>query len=423
MVIILLAVVVSACKKTDDVGLNVVADTDNALNVGFHDEYELTTYSTIVDSLATKNTSYSLLGSMVDPIFGTTTAGFYTQFRLSNYSLDFGDNPVCDSIVLSLDYSSFYGDSLAMQRIMVYEVDEDFYDDTAYYSNSNLSYKQTAIFDDIISFNLTDSILIDGSMVLPHLRLTLDNSFGESIIAMSGSTELSNDEEFLKFMKGLHITAEQAMFGGGHASFSLLSSISALSLYYHNDEDTTSEVFVINENCNRFQNFNHHNYVGADINLVNQLQDIDSTNGQQEFYLQGMAGSRAFIRIEDLDTIVSNGPIAVQFAELEFNVSNIGSQEPPTNIALIGVNDEGDNVFLKDSEGGQISIGGTYDEASGQYRFIITRTFQEIVLGESDIVAFRLLVAAEAIMPNRLIIGGPEVADGTRLKVYYTEAK
>ncbi len=424
MVTILLAVVFSACKKTENVGLDVVADSANDLNVGFNDSYKLTTYSTLVDSIASKSTNYSILGSMVDPVFGTTTAGFYTQLRLASTDLDFGDNPVCDSIVLSLDYYNFYGDSNAVQRIKVYQVDEAFYDDTAYYTNSTLALKAMPIFDDEVSFNLTDSVLLDGVNVLPHLRLTLDKSFGESIIDKSGSTELSNNEEFLEFIKGIHVTADQAMFGGGHASFSLMSSVSAVTIYYHNDADTANETFVINENCNRFQSFDHYDYAGADMNFTNQLKDIDSTSGQQEFYLQGMASSRGFIRIEKLDSIVSDGPIAVQLAELEFNVADPGTDyDIPSNIVLIGINDEGTNVFLKESSAGTISIGGSYNSTDGNYTFDITRTVQDMFLGISDIVAFRVLIGAEAIMPNRLVIGGSDAADGTRLKVYYTKPK
>ncbi len=423
IVILLSAVVVSGCKKSENLGLDVVADPDAALNVGFDDSYRLITYSTLIDTIPTKNVGMVMLGSEVDPVFGTTTDGFYSQLRLSNNNLDFGSNPICDSIVFSMDYAGFYGDSTGVQHIKVFELDEGFVTDTPYYSNSVLALKSPAIFDEDVTFNLKDSITLFGKKTKPHLRLTLDNAFGTKILDKSGSAELVDNEAFLKFIKGLRVIADEAVMGGGIASLNLLSSLSSVTLYYHNDDDTTYEVFLINENCDRFTTFNHHDFYNANMEFTNQVVNGDTSLGQQEFYLQGMASTRGYISIRDIDSLANEDPIAVQLAELVFNVSSTSTKhEIPKSVSLIGINDDGKNVFLQESDGGRSNFGGHYDDVNKQYVFNITRTVQAMFLGKSEIKAFRLVISGEVVTPNRVILKGADASQGTRLRIYYTKA-
>ena len=425
IVILLSAVVVSGCKKSENLGLDVVANPEDALNVGFDDSYRLISYSTLIDTIPTKNVGMVMLGSEVDPVFGTTTDGFYSQLRLSNNNLNFGNNPICDSIVFSMDYAGFYGDSTGTQHLKVFELDEGFVTDTPYYSNSVLALKSPAIFDEDVTFNLKDSITLFGKKTKPHLRLNLDKAFGTKILDKSGSAELVDNEAFLKFIKGLRVIANKDIMSGdgGIASINLLSALSSVTLYYHNDDDTTYEVFLINENCDRFTTFNHHSFYNANMEFTNQVVNGDTSLGQQEFYLQGMASTRAYIRIRDIDSLAKEEPIAVQLAELIFSVSSTSAMpEEPKSISLIGINSAGKNVFLQESDGGRSNFGGRYDDVKKQYVFNITRTVQDMFLGKSGIKAFRVVISGEVVTPNRVILKGADASQGTRLRIYYTKA-
>ena len=109
----------AACKKSPEtIGNNLISDSNYI--IPFHtDTTEIQCHS-YFDSVSTKNTNYALLGSMKDPIFGNSEAGFFTQFRLSLAGQSFGESPMLDSLVLQLSLSNYYGDTNVLQTVRVY---------------------------------------------------------------------------------------------------------------------------------------------------------------------------------------------------------------------------------------------------------------------------------------------------------------
>lgn len=427
LMIILSAVMVYGCTKPDDIGQDVVALPGEQLNVHFTDTVTINTHSFIIDSVPTTSTSSQIFGSVLDPYFGSTVASIYTQLRLANNDLDFGTNPVCDSIVLGIDYTGFYGDTAAIQHIKVFRLDEDMYLDTAYYSNNTITPQTSPIYDQDIVFDLTDSVELWGGKTKPHMRLALDKSFGDEIVALSGQTELSNNEEFLQYLKGLYITLDkQAANGGGFAYVDLLSNYSRLTLYYHNDdEDSLYEYFLINQNCAYFNNFNHFGYQDAAPEVQNQIVNKDTTLGMQELYLQSMAGVRTYMDFPFIDNLKANNQLAIHKAELLVNISDKSdtlTYPAPTKISVVGIDSEGRNIFLTDYLEGTGFYGGVYKEDNNQYVFNITHTIQEMLIGTSELYGLRIIIAGESVIGNRLILNGNKAAaNNTRLRLYYTD--
>src|SRR3989344_2762641 len=82
--------VLASCKKDEgDLGLIVQPEGD-ALQGNVIDTFSLITYSVLDDSLQSNNFSNNMVGSMIDPVFGTSQMGIYTQINLSS------NNPVFD---------------------------------------------------------------------------------------------------------------------------------------------------------------------------------------------------------------------------------------------------------------------------------------------------------------------------------------
>ena len=425
LIIILSAVMVFSCTKPEDIGQEIVAQPGEQVLLNFTDTVTITTHSYIIDSIPTKFVSPQLLGSILDPVFGATAAGLYTQTRLANNDLDFGSNPVCDSIVFGLDYVGFYGDTAATQHIKIYQLDESMNIDSGYYSNTSLSLMQPALFDEDLVFELNDSVQLAGGKVRPHLRMNLPVSFGQMILSKSGQTELSNNEEFLKFIKGYYVIADEKLNGGGMVSVNLNSNYSRVTLYYHNDEDTTFEYFVINENCAKFSYFDHFNYQNSDPDFYNQVVLEDKTNDDQTFYIQPNAGVRTEFEFPYILELNKEHPAAVQKAEIILNISDISdtaNYTVPSSISIVGISDEGNNMFLTDYYEGSTYYGGVYDPNKNQYIFNITRTIQDLLLGTSKWHGFRIIVNGEAVLGNRAVFNANKTnVNNTRLRVYFAD--
>ncbi len=153
------------------------------------------------------------MGSYYEQIFGTSTASFYTQVRLSSVNYDFGPNPVLDSLVLTLDYNGYYGDTNSSLAIHVYEVSEQMYRDSAYYSNEDISnegfdYANTHF---IPRPNTPVYPVSDTIAELPRLSIRLSDispDLGNKILN-ADSASLADNANFVNYFKGLYVTTNK----------------------------------------------------------------------------------------------------------------------------------------------------------------------------------------------------------------------
>ncbi|MBE0641954.1 MAG: DUF4270 family protein, partial [Bacteroidales bacterium] len=129
----MLILLASSCKKDPvEVGLGIQPEED-MIGVYYSDTTTILAYSKVNDSVRTDETVLSLAGSYFDPVFGTSTAGFFTQFLLSSNKADFGFSPTLDSLVISLAYGGYYGNEEGEITLRVYEVTEKLEYDSVYY--------------------------------------------------------------------------------------------------------------------------------------------------------------------------------------------------------------------------------------------------------------------------------------------------
>ena len=237
-------------------------------------------------------------------------------------------------------------------------------------------------------------------------------------------TELSNNESFLQFIKGFFVTAEKTSQTGGIAYFDLMSSLSCLTLYYHNDDDTLNYVFAINESCAYFNTFNHYSYKDADPDLLFQLQKTDTTLGDQSLFVQSMGGVKVRFKIPHLMEMVANGPIAIHNAELLLNVksgSDVGF-DPVYSLAVVELDSTGKQQFIDDYYEGSAYFGGDYDELSKRYSFNLNRYIQNVLIGDEIDYGIEIIAKGASIYGNRLIFAGPKSTDRPmRLKVTYSK--
>lgn len=138
----LIALVFVGCDdNTGSIGGNLMPDDDTITPKTAM--FYATTQSILADSIYAR-TSTAYLGRYTDPDFGVFEADFLTQFNCpDNFILGIPDSLLVDgyNIGLSIQYgrNDFYGDSLALNKLSVYELDKNIEDtsNAYYYTNIN----------------------------------------------------------------------------------------------------------------------------------------------------------------------------------------------------------------------------------------------------------------------------------------------
>jgi len=411
LIVLLIVSFITACnKKADQVGLGL-QPASAELSVVFDNNSGLISYSVREDSVRTDANAIKtgMLGSMVDPVFGKTTAEIYSQFRLSENGHSFGTEAILDSMVLSLTYSSFYGDTLTPQTVKVYEISEDMDPDTTYYSNNSIADYGTEIAALTFTPGPADTLYIDSIPLKPQLRIPLSSEFGQKILDADDAV-YDDNEAWLDFMKGLHIATDPVGADGGMLLFDMFDSQTVLTIYYRSGDpqDTLSFTFLSNNNCARFTAFDHNEYMEASQPLRAQIIDDDTTGGEELFFLQGMGGVKAQLRLPDIMEFFAEDTVAINEAKLVFNVYDDGSGlVGPPQLGLAMIDEDGDYVPIADASEVLSYYGGYLNENEDKYFFRISRHVQQVLTGDVPNYPLALLVQGGSFRANRVMLFGP----------------
>lgn len=412
-----IALLFQACKKDDNFGLDIINLPGDRFGIHYTDTFSVVAWSKREDSLQTSGVTLNLLGSYFDPVFGKSNASIFTEVLLSTNNVSFGDNAVGDSLLLTMRFSGYYGDSTASHRVRIYEIDQaaDFSKDSVYYSNHTLPYNNLQpLYDGVIAFNPVDSTSFGGNKVPPLLKIPLNNVLIDKLIGASGSSDLLNNDAFRQFFRGLHITVDEVnnINDGIIGYFNMNADLSGLTLYYHNDDDTLSYPFLISTDCAKFTHFDHDGYKDAENDLKNQ----DTTGENSRLYLQPMAGQKIFIRLPYIKDLVKDKPAGITRAELVLKADQTdftSSQYAPSpKVTIARINDEGKNAFISDILEGETFMGGTYDPEKKEYRLRITRHIQDILTGKYNNNGLVVMVSGGSVMAHRVVIMGNKGGTG-----------
>lgn len=409
-----------SCNDPDLIGLDVQPPGDK-INLVYSDTATVSAFTVREDSLRSDEVSQYLLGSYVDSVFGRTDAGIFAQVLLPSSNVNLGTSLTLDSVVLTLAYSGYYGDISLAQVIHVYQLDESMSLNDSYYSNKIFDYNQTELGSATITPAPNDSVLVDGGNTAPHMRIRLSSQFGDSLLQMSVNSQLTTNENFLTLLKGLYIKADPVISGGGMLYINLLASMSKLTLYYQSDTVAKVFSFVFANESARMTHFSHEYFtpitpVGEQLNDPNHDTSI--------VYVQSMAGVKTKIRFPNLKNFVAGGMIAVNKAELEITVTDNSDNRlaVPDKLLILGVDANGNPVFLLDQFEGSAYYGGTYSTSERKYKFNIARHIQNVLTGQSEDYGLYLAVSGGVVQANRVIIGGATHPNyRMKLNLYYTK--
>ena len=422
--LLLLVVCLISCKKEyNSIGLNL----EDELLGTTRDTTSITAYSVLYDTLSTTNLSTQYLGELHDPIFGKTVASVYSQFLSSGSTPSFGENPIIDSVVLTLQTAGFYGDTTAALHFEVYELNEDLDKETTYYNYSTTDHNN----NNLVNYpganhyvRPNSSIVLNSEVLSPHLRIRLTPEFGQRLI--DESTGWLTDAAILTDFRGLFIQATSTHATGCLFSTNMTSSLTGLTIYYHNTAgDGLSYSFRPSESGITYNNYNHFDYTDACQDLRRQIINNDSTQ-ISKLYLQAMAGVRARISLPYIRQKFADLDNRVVINRAELVISNYYPSEAifthPSGLSIQGVKNDGiyyipdDDMLSSDG-----FFGGTYNASTGEYRIRITQFIQQLILNQGNYANyFYLTVKGSGTHANRLVFHSstPEIGyEGQQLRV------
>jgi hypothetical protein len=398
-------------------------DPLDLLTMGYTDTVQIVAYSIPEDSVYTSNLQYAQIGSMYDPIFGITTANFYTQLYLTSTSVKFGTNPVFDSAFLYIPYKSSFGDTLSNMTFRVYTLLEDIEDSTGYYSNSTLDYDEANPIGEItFQPKPNDSSYFEGSTHAPFLRIPINSAFGNHVMNPNDTVSLYNNAGFVNFYKGLCIVAENqtTQNKGAIITFNMPSDYSRIIMYYHNDnEDSLNYNFSINEDGLRFQNYDHRGYAEATTMLKEQLQG-NISSGQQFLFAQGMGGVKIKIEFPHLNKWFESEKVIINDAQLILGNASVSDLfTNPSSVTLRGVGEGGSTspTVIVDESDVTGYFDGTYSSASNSYRFRVKRYVQQVLTGKTNDNGLHLIIPGASYVGSRLVLNGTS-SPQSDLKLY-----
>lgn len=433
-------IALGSCKKEEsNIGDGL---QEEGLNVITSDTFSLITYTDELDSMASDETSISLLGNYNDPVFGNVDCGIVTQLRLSSTNPSFAANPsdvVVDSVVLQLSYSGikWYG-NLDPITVEVYELDEDLLrDDQDYYTFTtpvdkgvNLVPVGTAtITPDVVS----PVILANGDSLSAHLRIQLDTTLvGDNLVNINGNGDMSSDDNFVQAFKGLYIKADGSGLGpqqGGVLYFALESSLSKVTMYFHEVLDPTPKEYDFNINSNAAR-YNKITYDRTGTAVEAAL--ADTTLGMNEFYMQG-GSAWAVVHFPHIDALNYDAQgnedrKIINKATLILPVQDFSPDafDPSVSLFIARIVDKNTSDFTLDYSLSSTIAGNTvdYDQSNREYRFNMTLEIQAILNGERENNGFRIYASSFfASSIERVIFNGPNstLKDKARLEITYTD--
>lgn len=418
----LLSLLISSCTKDlSPIGMDLLNPAD-LLSMGYTDTIQIKAYSIPEDSVYTSNLTYAQIGSMYDPIFGRTTANFYSQVFITTTRVRFGTSPVFDSAFLYLPYKSAYGDTLSNMTFHVYNLTGDIVDSLSYYSNSKVAYDEANPIGQVtFQPRPHDSAYYAGSTQAPILRIPINSNFGNYILNSQDTTQLNNNTQFVKFYKGICIVADPQSTPGKGAivSFNMPSDYSRIVMYYHNTEDTLSYSFAISSDCSKFQNYDHNNYAEATPLLQQQLAGNTET-GQQFLFAQGLGGVKIKIEFPYLKQWFNNEKVVINDAQLILGNASISDVfTNPSAITLRGVGEAGTTspYTIVDEDESSTYFDGNYVSSTNSYRFRLTRYIQQVLTGKTNNNGLHLIIPSASYSGGRLVLNGTS-SPQSDLKLY-----
>jgi hypothetical protein len=409
---------IASCSEPSLIGLDLQPLSDQP--TWKIDTFEVTAFTVREDSLIMWSPTKNLielptlfLGSMNDAYVGASFAGFVSQLRIGNTITPstFAGVTTPDSVILSFAYRGIDGDSSALHRISVYELNEKLVADSTYYSSRLLARGPVLGHTELVP-KLADSVLVGSATLPPMLRIPLDTALGGRFMRQYtiNPATFADNTAFNDFFKGVVLT-DSADGVGSILNFASTSGYHRLTVYFSGNK---SYEFIIDANAVRFSTFIHE-YIAVNTDSL----------ADDPLVVQSMAGLKDSLVIRNLSSLYSDGPVSISSAKLVFTAgagTGTGNMSPHNNLLIFASDSIGKNVTTADATETTSYYGGAYSSTTGTYTFNVARyvqqTLNKIYTGTGSDYGLFLVAGGSTSNARRTVLQG---GTAIRLVVHSTK--
>lgn len=345
----------SCDKDFNAIGDDLIGDNHFGLE---SEKYDVVAYNQEVTPIQSNGLAVNALGIYDNPVLGTTTANYVTQLTLSAYAPTIGDEPVIESVVLSVPYfnhatgadpkggslyelDSIYGDPKGLIKLSVHEskvqMRSSYYDGGSqfaqmYYTNQdssaddinfNAPENKGILLNDSLdkaqnnefffsAIQTKDSTIVDANAAVkkytytysvPEMHLNLNKDFFLNKVLKAPAAKLANADAFQEYFRGLYFKAEKS--GTSASNMALIDfSKGKITIKYkaktasttdgETKEDKSLVISLGGATASLLNDVKKPDYANA-INSAN----VNSTLGDERLYLKGGQGSLAVIDLSN----------------------------------------------------------------------------------------------------------------------------
>jgi len=202
----------SSCNDSNMLGTSIQPDKDK-ISVAY-DTVHVKTKTIFMDSVLLRNSVFAL-GSFKDHTYGTTKSDFMAQLYCAREFEIPDDVNQIDSAYIYLYYTTWFGDSTALNTISVYQLNNPLDVNQTYFANTDVSKycdktkliaKGSFIAGDVYS---TDSVRA-LSTYAPSIKLPLSMTLAQQFLKDSRTNpeKFQTPEAFQKYFNGIYVTTE-----------------------------------------------------------------------------------------------------------------------------------------------------------------------------------------------------------------------
>lgn len=412
--VILLAVMgifTASCQKgLLKIGENLLPEGD-LVTIKAIDTLHVYSYTEYNDSARTDNPSLSYLGTTYDPYFGTSTSGFVTQMRLTPKwdGLSF----TVDSVKLFLHLLTTKGtQSDFVHSFSLYEIADQIYTDTAYYSNTQVNLTGFKIANIQLPTLRTDTIN-DIELSLPGSGLEFGNYLTRDTTKLFYN---NNIPDFRSYFKGLYFQMDpnsDPLVVSLSLVYDKVSFYNYFVLFGH-DDTGVSKMYEFNLDAkNANAHFNKFGHDFSTATLGDKMAHRNTTYKDTLSYLQSLNGVYTKISIPGLEKIKADpsfAKIAINRARIVVpvhynNVNNDISSNVPPSLLLRYKTTNGTRYVVPDyamstTDVNHIFFDGQLDSINKVYNFNIPAFIQNYLNDATNVLKPELEIFQSAGTKN-----------------------